>query len=54
MRIRIGPKTLPQHFHIALPAVATVHIGKIYLFMVHLTTLWAAQCDVCYLCVVLL
>jgi hypothetical protein len=28
MRIRIGPKTLQRYLHIALAAVATVHIGK--------------------------
>jgi hypothetical protein len=26
--IRIAPKTPPQHLHIALTALATVHIGK--------------------------
>jgi hypothetical protein len=28
MRFELHPKTLPQHLHIALTAVATVHIGN--------------------------
>jgi hypothetical protein len=27
MRIRIAPETVPRHLHIALTAVAIVHIG---------------------------
>jgi hypothetical protein len=46
-RIRIEPKILPQPLYIALSAVATVYIGMVYLFMVHLTTWWAAQTTQC-------